>query len=98
MTSEAWTALRLSFQVACAHGWADFHWLSRLVTGWPARGSPASGSIEAVVNLPLVLPPVVTGYLMLVLLAPRGPIGAVLQGWFGVKIVFTWWGPHWPRW
>ncbi len=44
--------------------------------------------IESVANLPLVLPPVVTGYILLVLLAPSGPIGKIFEG-FGFKIVFT---------
>jgi len=57
-----------------------------------ARASfPGKWVLEAVVNAPLVLPPVVTGYLLLILLAPRGPIGSVLGDVFGVKIVFTWW-------
>jgi molybdate transport system permease protein len=92
MTPEAWTALRLSFQVAmcAALGGLPF---AIAIGYWLARGRFAGKwLVEAVVNLPLVLPPVVTGYLMLVLLAPRGPIGAALQGWFGIKIVFTWWG------
>jgi molybdate transport system permease protein len=59
---------------------------------WLARGRfRGKWLIEVVANLPLVLPPVVTGYLMLILLAPRGPVGGVLQDWFGLKIVFTWW-------
>ncbi len=92
MTSEAWTALRLSFQVAMCAALGGLP-LAIAIGYWLARGRFAGKwLVEAVVNLPLVLPPVVTGYLMLVLLAPRGPIGAVLQGWFGVKIVFTWWG------
>ncbi len=92
MTSEAWTAVRLSLQVAmcAALGGLPF---AIAIGYWLARGRFAGKwLVEAVVNLPLVLPPVVTGYVLLVLLAPRGPIGAVLQGWLGVKIVFTWWG------
>ena len=48
--------------------------------------------VEVLVDLPLVLPPVVTGYLLLVAFGPHGPIGSILAGWFGVKIVFTWLG------
>lgn len=44
--------------------------------------------IESIANLPLVLPPVVTGYILLVLLAPSGPIGKIFNG-LGFKIVFT---------
>lgn len=55
-------------------------------------GARGKWLLELIVDLPLVLPPVVTGYLLLVLFAPRGPIGAALEGWFGVRIVFTWIG------
>ncbi|MEZ4600393.1 MAG: molybdate ABC transporter permease subunit [Syntrophotaleaceae bacterium] len=46
--------------------------------------------VEVVLNLPLVLPPVVVGYLLLLLFGERGPIGGLLKE-FGVRIVFTWW-------
>jgi molybdate transport system permease protein len=46
--------------------------------------------LELLVDLPLVLPPVVTGYLLLVALGPRGPIGALLERWFGARLVFNW--------
>ena len=41
------------------------------------------------VHLPLVLPPVVTGWLLLMLFGVRGPVGAMLQDWFGIRLVFT---------
>ncbi len=46
--------------------------------------------IEGALNLPLVLPPVVVGYLLLLLLGERGPLGSLLKLW-GIRIVFTWW-------
>ncbi len=48
--------------------------------------------MNVLVDLPLVLPPVVTGYLLLVCFAPHSPIGAALCDWFGLKIPFTWLG------
>lgn len=45
--------------------------------------------LETVVSLPLVLPPVATGLILLLLFAPRGPIGRVLDG-AGIQVVFTW--------
>jgi molybdate transport system permease protein len=45
--------------------------------------------LETLVSLPLVMPPVATGLLLLMLLAPRGPIGRLLAQ-VGVEIVFTW--------
>ena len=48
--------------------------------------------LDGLVHLPLVLPPVVIGYLLLLLLGRRGPIGGWLYEMFGVTIVFTWQG------
>jgi molybdate transport system permease protein len=47
---------------------------------------------EVCVNLPVVLPPVVTGYLLLILFGRNGPIGRVLESVFGAHVVFTWIG------
>ena len=53
---------------------------------------PGKSLLDAVVHLPLVLPPVVVGYFLLVLLGRRGPIGALLDEWFGVVVAFRWTG------
>jgi molybdate transport system permease protein len=45
--------------------------------------------VETLVSLPLVMPPVATGLILLMLLAPRGPIGRVLAA-VGIDVVFTW--------
>jgi molybdate transport system permease protein len=45
--------------------------------------------IDGVVNLPLVLPPVVVGYLLLILLGERGWLGGLLKSW-DIRIIFTW--------
>ena len=50
---------------------------------------PGKILVDAVVHLPLVLPPVVVGYLLLILFGARGPIGGFLQEWFGIRLVFT---------
>jgi molybdate transport system permease protein len=46
--------------------------------------------VETVVALPLVMPPVATGLILLDLLGRRGPIGTFMQNVFGTEIVFTW--------
>jgi len=51
---------------------------------------PGKSLVETVVALPLVMPPVATGLILLNLLGRRGPIGAFLQNEFGTEIVFTW--------
>jgi len=50
---------------------------------------PGRPLLNALVHLPLVLPPVVTGWLLLILFGIRGPIGAVLYEWLGIRLVFT---------
>src|SRR5262249_55341968 len=45
--------------------------------------------VETALNLPLVLPPVVTGYLLLIVFGKRGPIGGWLERYFGIEIAFT---------
>lgn len=45
--------------------------------------------LDAFVHLPLVLPPVVVGYLLLVLFGTRGPIGSWLERLFGIQLIFT---------
>jgi len=60
-------------------------WLAR-------RGSRLKIVLEAVVALPLVLPPTVLGFYLLILLGPRGPLGAEWQLWFGHPLAFTFGG------
>ncbi|MBN35493.1 MAG: molybdate ABC transporter permease subunit [Rhodospirillaceae bacterium] len=53
---------------------------------------PGRTIVNGIVHLPLVLPPVVVGYLLLVLLGRNGPIGSLLHDWFGWTFAFTWQG------
>ena len=50
---------------------------------------PGRPLLSALVHLPLVLPPVVTGWLLLILFGIRGPIGSLLWQWFDIRLVFT---------
>ena len=49
------------------------------------------GVLDVVLTLPLVLPPTVVGWLLLVLLGPKRPLGAFVLETFGVRLVMTWW-------
>ncbi|MBB4104317.1 molybdate ABC transporter permease subunit [Allorhizobium borbori] len=53
---------------------------------------PGVGLVNGLVHLPLILPPVVTGYLLLIAFGRRGVIGAVLNEWFGLVFSFRWTG------
>ena len=50
---------------------------------------PGRQLLSTLVHLPLALPPVVTGWLLLIIFGIRGPVGYALNDWFGVRLVFT---------
>lgn len=56
---------------------------------WDFRGKVL---FDALIHLPLVLPPVLTGYVLLVLFGRHGAIGAWLEHWFGISVAFRWTG------
>jgi len=84
-----WQALRLSLEVAL---WSLL-WNLPVATAvaWVLvrRRFPGRTLFDAFVHLPLVLPPVLTGYLLLILCGTRGPIGGWLQRAFGIHLIFT---------
>ncbi|KAK0330937.1 hypothetical protein LTR94_030864, partial [Friedmanniomyces endolithicus] len=53
---------------------------------------PGKVLLDGLVHLPLVVPPVVTGWVLLIAFAPAGPVGAVLERWLGVSVLFRWTG------
>lgn len=65
---------------------ASFFWL--LVR----RTFPGKALLDSILHLPLVLPPVVVGYLLLVAMGRRGFIGSWLYDWFGISFAFSWRG------
>jgi molybdate transport system permease protein len=92
LTPEEWTAIRLSLRVAL---WATIASLPlAILTAWLLARGRFRGKVvlDGLVHLPLVLPPVVTGYALLVLFGRRGPLGAWLEQTFGVVLAFRWTG------
>ena len=53
---------------------------------------PGKTLLDAVIHLPLVLPPVVVGFVLLLLFGKQGPLGALLNDWFGIVVAFRWTG------
>jgi molybdate transport system permease protein len=85
-------ALQLSLKVATTATFFSLP-LGIAVAYLLARGRfPGRSLLNALVHLPLVLPPVVTGYLLLLSFGKRGPIGAFLYDWFGFSFSFRWTG------
>lgn len=92
LSPAEWDALRLSLRVAF---WATLVSLppALLVAHALARWRfPGHGLLNGLVHLPLVLPPVVTGYVLLLTLGRRGFVGQYLDQWFGIVFAFRWTG------
>ena len=89
LSLEEWSAVRLSLSVAGRSVLFGLP-LAVGVAYLLSRGRFAGRLVlDALVHLPLVLPPVVVGWALLVLFGVRGPIGSWLHEWFGVRLVFT---------
>ncbi|MBI0537597.1 molybdate ABC transporter permease subunit [Roseomonas sp. KE2513] len=86
---EEWQAVRLSLSVAFRS--VAFGLPPAVLAAWLlARGRfPGRALLDALVHLPLVMPPVVVGWLLLVTFGLRGPVGSLLNEWFGIRLVFT---------
>jgi molybdate transport system permease protein len=92
LTPAEWTAIHLSLRIAVVatfvalpFGIAAGYLLAR-VNFW------GKALLDGIIHLPLVLPPVVTGYLLLLSFGRRGPIGAFLYDTFGIVFSFRWTG------
>jgi molybdate transport system permease protein len=92
LTREEWIAIELSLRVAGIATLASLP-LGIATALLLARGRFYGKSlVDGVVHLPLVLPPVVTGYALLLLFGRKGPIGAWLAETFGIVLSFRWTG------
>jgi molybdate transport system permease protein len=92
LTPQEWTAVALSLRIAVVStivalpfGVAIAYVLARKLF-WGKM------LVDAVVHLPLVLPPVVTGYLLLITFGRRAPVGSLLADAFGIVFSFRWTG------
>ena len=88
----AWVALVLTLKVA---GWATaLNLVLGVGVGFAiARARfPGRDLLDAVLTLPMVMPPTVLGYYLLVLIGSQGPIGAWLLKYAGIRLIFTWQG------
>jgi len=92
VTAEEWVAIELSLRVAL---WATVAALPLGVAlAWllARRQFWGKAILDGLIHLPLVLPPVVTGYMLLLTMGRRGPIGGFLADNFGIVFSFRWTG------
>jgi len=92
LSPAEWTAIELSLRIAivataCALPFG-------IAVGWLLARKNFWGKtvLDGLVHLPLVLPPVVTGYLLLISFGRKGPIGALFDRYFGIVFSFRWTG------
>jgi molybdate transport system permease protein len=92
LSPAEWTAIELSLRIAivataCALPFG-------IAVGWLLARKNFWGKtvLDGLVHLPLVLPPVVTGYLLLISFGRKGPIGALFDRYLGIVFSFRWTG------
>jgi molybdate transport system permease protein len=91
LTFAEWQAVRLTLLVASVAVIVSLPLAVAMAWLLAKRNFPGKFIVETIVDLPLVLPPVVTGYLLLVLCGRRGVIGAFLER-IGMPFIFDWKG------
>lgn len=92
LTPEETTAMLLSLKVAVTA--VAFSLPFGVLVAWLLARCDFYGKtlVNGIVHLPLIMPPVVTGYLLLITFGRRGAIGALLDQWFGLVFSFRWTG------
>jgi molybdate transport system permease protein len=92
LTPSEWEALRLSLKVAAVSVAGSLPVGFALAWLLARHRFPGKTLLDAVIHLPLVLPPVVVGYLLLLLFGRRGPLGQWLEETLGLVFAFRWTG------
>lgn len=92
LTPAEWEAIRLSLRIASVATIASLPFGVAIAFLLARRNFPGRTLVDGIVHLPLVMPPVVTGYLLLLLFGRRGPIGGFLEHTFGIVFAFRWTG------
>ncbi|CAH0230369.1 Molybdenum transport system permease protein ModB [Agrobacterium fabrum str. J-07] len=92
LSPEEWTAIRLSLWVSSIAMFASLPFGIAVAVALARGRFWGKSLLNGIVHLPLILPPVVTGFLLLVLFGRRGVIGQFLDSWFGIVFSFRWTG------
>ena len=92
LSAEEWGIVALSLKVGGVAVLASLPLSFAIAWVLARRSFPGRVLLDGIVHLPLVLPPVVTGWLLLIAFGPMGPVGRWLESWFGVTLMFRWTG------
>lgn len=92
LSADDWIAIELSLRIALVATLGGLPFAIAIAWLLARKRFPGRIALDAFVHLPLVLPPVVTGFVLLALLGRRGPLGIFLHDWFGITLAFRWTG------
>ena len=92
LSADDWVAIELSLRIAAVATLASLPVAVGVAWLLARARFPGRFALDVIVHLPLVLPPVVTGFALLLLLGRRGPLGMLLHDWFGITLAFRWTG------
>lgn len=92
LSEEDWVALAISLKVAVVASAASLPFGIAVAWVLARKSFPGKSVLNGLVHLPLILPPVVTGYILLILFGRKGAIGSVLDQVFGIVLSFRWTG------
>ncbi len=92
LSPQEWTAVALSLRIALVSTVVALPFGIAIATLLARKSFWGKSLLDAVVHLPLVLPPVVTGYLLLITFGRKAPVGAFLADHFGIVFSFRWTG------
>ncbi len=92
LTPELWQIVTLSLRVSLTAMIFTLPIAIAVAYVLARKDFPGWHLLNAVCHLPLVMPPVITGYLLLLAFSPRGWIGGPLEKAFGIGFAFNWWG------
>ena len=90
LTPDEWTAVALSLKVAVVATLASLPFGIVAAYALARKRFPGRALLDGIIHLPLVLPPVVTGYALLLTFGKRGPLGQALDACCGIVVSFRW--------
>jgi molybdate transport system permease protein len=92
LSPQDWTAIALSLRIALVASVVALPFGIAIAYVLARKSFWGKSLVDALVHLPLVLPPVVTGYLLLITLGRKAPVGSFLADHFGIVFSFRWTG------
>ncbi len=92
LSPEEWQAVALSLRVSLMATALSLPFGVLAAVALARWSFPGKTLLNGLIHLPLILPPVVTGYLLLLTFGRMGPVGGFLHDWFGITLAFRWTG------